>query len=250
MNKSSCSPMNKPTCIRMNKQSCTPMNEPNCLPINRPVWAPINKPSYVLYSYDHDQLYKHICMRNHNNDTIKMSDTVLTKIYLSLYLKSYVWEGVGDRTELQHIDPPLLWPSAFLSRSQGLLNWRPSSLLGAVCSTHLVSKLVRSPNLLIGGLRAPSAECWLSLPHLLSKLVWSPNFGMACFDHHRAEINVMKFTGHPLPMHQFVTVPWDFNPVPYCQLSSPTPMEYALPPSLEWHVWPGRRSIYNICFFE
>ena len=25
-----------------------------------------------------------------------------------------------------------------------------------------------------------------------------------------------------------------------------TPMEYALPSSLEWHVWQGRRSIYNI----
>ena len=55
----------------------------------------------------------------------------------------------------------------------------------------------------------------------------------------------MQFTGHPLLVHQFVTVPWDFNPVPYCQPSSPTPTEYALPPSLEWHVWPGRRSIYN-----
>ena len=42
------------------------------------------------------------------------------------------------------------------------------------------------------------------------------------FDRHRAEITVMQFTGHSLPVHQFVTVPWDFKPVPYCQLSSPT----------------------------
>ena len=63
------------------------------------------------------------------------------------------------------------------------------------------------------------------------------------FDCHQVEITVMQFTGHPLPVHQFV--PWDFNPVPYCQPNSPMPMEYALPPSLEWHVWPGRRSIYN-----
>ena len=27
------------------------------------------------------------------------------KIYLSLYWKGFVWEGVGDRTELQHMDP-------------------------------------------------------------------------------------------------------------------------------------------------
>ena len=51
--------------------------------------------------------------------------------------------------------------------------------------------------------------------------------GVACFDHHRVEITVMQFTGHPLPVHQFVTVPWDFNPVPYCQPSSPMPMKYA-----------------------
>ena len=49
-------------------------------------------------------------------------------------------------------------------------------------------------------------------------------FGMACFDHHRVEITVMQFTGHPLPVHQFVT---DFNPVPYCLPSLPTPIEYA-----------------------
>ena len=65
------------------------------------------------------------------------------------------------------------------------------------------------------------------------------------FDRHRVEITVMQFTGHSLPVHQFMTVPWDFNPVPYCQPSSPMPMEDALPPSLEWHVWLGQRSIYN-----
>ena len=64
------------------------------------------------------------------------------------------------------------------------------------------------------------------------------------FDRHQAEITVMQFTGHSLSVHQFVTVRWDFNPVPYCQPSSPTPVEYATSASLEWHVWPGRRSIY------
>ena len=77
-------------------------------------------------------------------------------------------------------------------------------------------------------------------------------FGMACFHHHQVEITVMQFTGHPLPVHQFVAVLWDFNSVPYYQPSSPTQSipitgqrNMQLPPSLEWHVWPGRRSIYN-----
>ena len=41
------------------------------------------------------------------------------------------------------------------------------------------------------------------------------------FDHHQVEITVMQFRGHPLPVHQFLTVLWDFNPVPYYQPSSP-----------------------------
>ena len=48
---------------------------------------------HLLYSHHHDQLYKHIhiyiyiCMQNHSDDIIITGDTVLRKIYLSLYLK-------------------------------------------------------------------------------------------------------------------------------------------------------------------
>ena len=114
--------------------------------------------------------------------------------------------------------------------------------------------------------------CWFSLPHLISNSSDPPNsLNFLCtelynssmptqslmhfrrlwngmFDCHRVEITVMQFTGHSLPVHQFVTVPWDFNPVPYCQPSSPMPMEYTLPPSWEWHVWLGQRSIYYNCW--
>ena len=31
------------------------------------------------------------------------------------------------------------------------------------------------------------------------------------FDRHQAEITVMLFTGHSLPVHQSMTVPWDFT---------------------------------------
>ena len=60
--------------------------------------------------------------------------------------KGCVWGGVGDWTELQHIDPPTsLAITAFLSRSPGLLNWGP------------------------GG--PASAGTWSSFQHLLSN--WS-----------------------------------------------------------------------------
>ena len=92
------------------------------------------------------------------------------------------------------------------------------------------------------------ALCWVlafsTTSHLQTGLV-SINDWISCAFSYRAEITVMQFTGHSLPMHQCVTVPWDYNPVPYCQPSAPTPMEDALLPSLECPVWPGRRSIYN-----
>ena len=89
-------------------------------------------------------------MQNHNDDTIKTSDT---EKYTSHFIwKGCVWEGVRDRKELQLIDPPLLLPSAFLSCSWAAQpgTWGPSL-----------------------------SGCWFSLPHLFSnssdfQLVWSP----------------------------------------------------------------------------
>ena len=109
---------------------------------------------------------------------------------------------------------------------------------------------------------------WLELPvhrvillfyaHSISSHNWPTEYatsavlGMACLIIIERKKTVMQFTGHPLPVHQFVTVPWDFNPVPYCQPSSPTQSlpiigqrNMQLPQSMAWHVWPDRRSIYN-----
>ena len=85
-----------------------------------------------------------------------------------------LWEGVGDRTELQHIDPPaLLAITAFLSRSLGLLNRGPGvpATLGAGFLYRILSLIRLIPNYSVGGLRAPYAGCWLSLPHLVTN--WS-----------------------------------------------------------------------------
>ena len=189
-----------------------------------------------------------------------------------------MWEGVGDRTELQHIDLHYYGHQrcVFLVL-QGCSTGGPGAQLSAGCC-FLYSIL--SPTLLIPKLinRQPEGSLCLVLAFSSTSClqrVWSPNWlNFLCthlynsstptqylpitgrrnmhfrrlwngmFDRHQAEIAVMQLTGHSLPVHQFVSLPWDFNPVPYCQPSSPTPMEYALPPSLEWYIWSGRMSIY------
>ena len=57
------------------------------------------------------------------------------------------------------------------------------------------------------------------LPYLANGICNFHRLWIGMFDHRRAEITVMQFTGHPLPVHHFVTAPWDFNLVPYSQLS-------------------------------
>ena len=130
------------------------------------------------------------------------------KIYLSLYLKGLCVRGSWRPNRTATYWPPLLWPSALcLSRSPGLLNRRPGEG-PALCwvlafSTTSCHQLIWSPKL----------SDFLSSPSYI--IFQRPiNLWNGMFDRHRAEITVMQFTGHSLPLHQFVTVPWDFNPVP------------------------------------
>ena len=94
--------------------------------------------------------------------------------------KGCVWEGVEDRTELQHIDPH----SIGHNRVSFSFSWAAqpgawgSSLSGTCSHSSIFSQLVRSPtrlipncNCSIGSLRAHSAGCWLSLTNLASN--WS-----------------------------------------------------------------------------
>ena len=92
----------------------------------------------ILYTH----MQKHI---QHNKDERHSS---LEKIYLSLYWKGCVWEGVGDRTNTATYWPPtLLAITVFLSHSPGLLNRGP------------------------GG--PASAGTWFSFQHLLSNCLTS-----------------------------------------------------------------------------
>ena len=114
-----------------------------------------------------------------------------------------------------------------------------------------------------GGLGASLSGCWLPVPHLVSNssdlqltdflsspsyiIVQSPTQYLwnGMFDHHQAEITVMQITGQSLPVHQSMTVAWDFT-LSYAISSHNCHRDVSLPLSLEWHVWPGQRSIYNI----
>ena len=110
-------------------------------------------PHILLYTHMQIQVYIYIIhihaytytCRIHTDAIIKTSEDFFRKIYLSLYLKGCVWEGVGDQTKLQYIDP----------HSYG-------HLYRILSFTHLIS------NSQSGVRRAPSAGWWLSLPHPVS----------------------------------------------------------------------------------
>ena len=118
--------------------------------------------NYTHMLYSHNQLYKHICIWDHN-DTMKTSDTVLRKIYLSLYLKGCVCERELETEQNCNIlTPTLMAISVFfpLSRAAQPEAWGPLCWM----------------------LAFSTASCY--------QRVWSPN---------------------PLPVHQSMTVLWDFT---------------------------------------
>ena len=201
--------------------------------------------SWLLYI--HTYMQKHI---QHNQDERRH---FFRKIYLSLYWKRCVWEVVGDRSKIATYWPPNSSGYHSLSfLSPGLLNWGPggpalsrelvpTAWTGTLTSISEHQSLNRGswgPSLLGAGslytILYPTDSNFLctelyycftptqSLPITGQRNMRLPRSLNGMFDHHRQEITVMQFTGHPLPVHQFVTALWDFNLVPYCQSSSPT----------------------------
>ena len=115
---------------------------------------------------------------------------------------------------------PNLGPSALcLSRSPdaGVHSagcWLP--LLHLICIFH-GPQLIRGPS--------PFGLVWFSLPHLVylspTQLVRRTQLSYIIvrrpldllnrmFNRHQAEITVMQFTGHSLPVQQSMSVPWEF----------------------------------------
>ena len=124
-------------------------------------------------------------MQNHNDDTIKTSDTVIRKIYLSLYLKGLCVRGSWRPNRTATYWLPLLWPQqrffpVLLGFSTGGLGAQPLWVL--VFSTASYLQLVWSPTGLISKLqllnRGPEGSlCWVLAFATASclQLVWSPN---------------------------------------------------------------------------
>ena len=158
----------------------------------------------VVYSYADS------CRTQQHNEDERHS--LFRKIYLSLYLKGCVWEGVGDQTELQYIDPPLLWLSALcLSRSPGLLNRRPGSPLCWVQASSTASCHQRVSKV-TDFLSSPSYITVQSPTQTLEWHVWSSSSWNKCHAVHRllsSGASVYDCTA-------------GFYLVPYCHPSLPT----------------------------
>ena len=115
-------------------------------------------------------------MRNHNDDTIKTSDTVLKKnILLTIFERVVCERELETEQNCNILTPTPMAITVFLSRSPGLLNRGPvgPSLSGTCSHSSIFSptRVISNCNCSIGGLRAHSAGCWLSLRHHVSN--WS-----------------------------------------------------------------------------
>ena len=117
-----------------------------------------------------------------------------------------------------HTLTPNLWPSCCVFLVLLMLNRRPwASLCWVICyslsATYQVPKLHR-------GSRGPP-RLGVAFPTTSrSQLAWNSNSTelynrstptrSLMFNRHQAEITVMQFTGHSLPVHQSMSVPWEF----------------------------------------
>ena len=157
------------------------------------------------HSNDGEMLCTHMQMHAEHNDTMKTTDSLLKKNILLTLFERFVCERELEAEQNCNIltPPPIMTISIVsfsFSRVTQPVARAPTQLgegfLYRIWSpTGLVSKLtdfLSSPSFII--VQSPTQ-------YLLN--------GM--FDCHQAEITVMQFTGHFLPVHQSITVAWDFT---------------------------------------
>ena len=166
---------------------------------------------------------------------------------------------------------PLLWPL----RCVFLVSWCSTRGLGVhsagcwLSLLHLIS-IFSEPQTPSGFPRAPSVGCGFPY-HISTPTVWNSTGNSSrtgtqlsyimvqcpldlwnrMFDRHQAEITVMQFTGHSLPVHQSMSIPWEFFssshfisqfPPTQFPLLTAIGMCHFLPVHhLEWHFGPGQK---------
>ena len=179
------------------------------------------------------------CHLQHHNDTIIKIDAerLLYKyMYLSLYCKGSkrVTQGLRVRGCWRSIfwphydrqrcclsrspdaqpeaQGPLCWVMAFLTASYQQLLWTPTHQgpkpLRPGVAFPTTSRLSSSPTICNStGTWLPSWLRYIIIqrPHDHPLDLWN-----RMFNRHQAEVTVMQFTGHSLPVHQFMSVPWEF----------------------------------------
>ena len=174
-------------------------------------------------------------MQNHNDDTIKMCDTVLRKIYLSLYLKGLCVRGSWRPNRTATYWPPLWWPSVFLSCSPGLLNRGPG---GPTSLGHVLISNSSDPQLLNQGptlLGAGFLYRILSPTGLVSKLTdFLSSSSYIIVQHPLLLVGVTIALIQPIHGQGYNSdIPWPDAPVIYISA-------FAI-----LTARPGHRSIYN-----
>ena len=163
----------------------------------------------------------------------KTSEDFFKKYTSHFIWKVCVWEGVEDRTELQYIDPHSYDHQRCVFLVLLMLNRRPGGPLCWLSLLHLITNWsgLQTPSgvpmapLLGGGFPyhflSPTSLVPNSLTSYLTEFNRPLNLWNSMFDCHQAKITVMLFTGHSLPVHQSMSVPWDFYLVLFFQPSSP-----------------------------
>ena len=182
-------------------------------------------------------LYFH--MQYHNNTIIKTQEDFFKQICTSHFIcngSKKVTQGVCVRGSWRRTETVIFWPHSYgRQRSVFLVllmfNRRPRGPLCWVLAFFTASyqQLHWTPTQ--SGALSPFGLVWLSLPHLVynsvrSLTVWLLSWlsyiivqrplsrlidlWNRMFDRHQAEITVMQFTGYSLPVHQSMSVPWEF----------------------------------------
>ena len=186
------------------------------------------------------QKYTYICWIHTDAMNNRRRKTSLTKYIPLTLLQGFerVVQGLRVRGSWRpnrncNILTPKLWRSALcLSCSS---DTQPEAQGPLCCDGFLYCILSASsldPNS-IGVPEGPLGWVWLSLPHLVFlrlelQLNWPQlpswlryiivqslrdhplDLWNRMFNRHQAEITVMQFTGHSLPVHQSMSVPWEF----------------------------------------